>query len=704
MFVELAIVVAMLLVCWYRSFRPRSTNQLRPSYQSHCSTAGLCAGDYVVIGGGVAGLAAAAELLRRTDETCQIILIESGNDPQSASAAALLFEVGRRDRLLSFAPDLVRVPQELLLKGVRPTFLGGTPDVGYLAQRPWHYFQDEEVLLGTSSSGSGETLSAAKAKANRYRQLQYAAYPRGVGLGGTALLDWGIHLNSLWPSTPEAVPDAEKATFKSAMTCNEALLQWTRLPMRFPDVRNPLSWAFAEAVKTLKLAAPYLPSVSAPVKRGAVFPCYLYLDEDGRRLALPSAVLGDIAADELHRRLSVLTGYTAVDLDLAAQDGGEAEERGVRVIGVQVRLSRGGAGAVISIPVRKGVVVAAGALHSPRLLHRMSRYRAMRMLKPPSSTVPVRDALALPLIFSAVQAVSADSLNVRDAKSSAIWWLTQRGPYLTPLCDTVLSLPLPHIGPQAELRVVLFPFGGRDAARFKGMGWDIVLGTPLQAFTMLLIFHGIDGLEHMMTLDEEAPQPGVAHTRALCSHQTVCSLSEEVHRKVQDGFLAGIKECRRLTEAEPLASLALTPGFESTDFTLLVPSDASKAVRLAQLSRLPPSKRSARGKAELKQLLEWSHRVTATEWYMRRYVDTHAYWLGFASGSSEAFLASSSSTPCSSRVAGLQNVFVGDSSAVTTAHWSGVGKRDTLAAGSRSTCMDAAVRAVTELVKIRGQS
>ncbi|CAG9580113.1 conserved hypothetical protein [Leishmania major strain Friedlin] len=702
MFVEAVVLVVVLFIYWYVNFRPRSTNQLRPSYQSHHSTSSVPASDYVVIGGGAAGLAAAAELLRRTSEACHIVLIESGGDPQPASSAALLFEAGRRDRLLSFAPDLVRVPLEARLKGMHPTFLGGTPDEGYVAQRPCHFFQAEEALVAAPARAGGTTLAAAARKANRYLLLQYAPYPRGVGLGGTAQLDWGMHVNSLWPVTDEAVPGAENASSRTAQSSCEALPQWTRLPVRFPAVRNPLSWAFAEAAKALKLAAPYLPTTAVPVKRGVVFPCYLYLDEDGRRLALPSALLGDIATDTLHRRLSVLTGHTAVNVDVATQDGGESEERGVRVTGVQVRPSHGDAGAIVSIPVGKGVVVAAGALHSPRLLHKMAKHPALRVRKPPPSTVPVRDALALPLIFSAVPAVSADSFNARNARSTAMWWLTQRGPYLTPLCDTLLSLPLPHIAPQAELRVILFPFGGRDAARFKGMGWDTVLGTPLQAFTMLLIVHGIDGLEHAVALDTKASPPGAAHVRALCSHQAVCPLSEEVHRQVQNAFLAGIKECRRLSETPPLANLTLEPGVESTDFTLLVASDEAKAVRLAQLSRLPPSKHSARGKVELKELREWSRRVAATETYMRRYADAHAYWLGFASGSSETFLASSSSASCSSRVTGLRNVFVGDSSAVTTAEWSDVGKRDTLAAGSRSTSMDAAVRAATELVKSCG--
>ncbi|KAG5495394.1 hypothetical protein GH5_03055 [Leishmania sp. Ghana 2012 LV757] len=698
MFIAAAVSLAVFLVWWYLNVRPRSTNQRRPSYQSHRTAACLPAADYVVIGGGAAGLAAAAELLRRTEETSRVVLIESGGDPQPASAAAVLLQVGRRDRLLYFAPDLVRVPPMALRKGEHPTFLGSTPDEGYVAQRPWRCLDPGETLTAAPASEDRATSAITEARAIRHSLLHYAAYPRGVGLGGTAQLDWGMHLNSIWPVAAEATPAADNASSTTATSSKEALPQWTRLPVRFPAARNPLSWAFAEAVKTLKLAAPYLPTAYAPVERDAVFPLYLYLDEDGRRLALPSAVLGDIAPDMLHRRLSVLTGYTAVNFDLAAWEEGEAEGRGVRVVGVQVRPSRGRAGAITSIPVGKGVVIAAGVVQSPRLLHRVATHRALRVLKPLPSTVPLRDALALPLIFSAVQAVSADGINARDVKSTVMWWLTQRGPYLTPLCDTVLSLSLPHISPQAELRVVFFPFGGRDAARFKSMGWDTVLGTPLQAFTMLLVVQGIDGLEHRLAVDTEVSPPRVAGARALCSHQTVCSLSEEVHRKVQDAFLVGIKECRRLTEAEPLASLALEPGAESTDYTLLVSSDEAKAVRLAQLSRIPPSKRSLRGKTELKALLKWSRGVTVTECYMRRYIDAHAYWLGFASGSSEAFLASSS------RVAGLRNVFVGDGSAVTTAQWGGVGKRDTLAAGSRSTCMDAAVWAVTELVSSVEQS
>ncbi|KAG5470492.1 hypothetical protein LSCM1_01736 [Leishmania martiniquensis] len=698
MLIAVAVLLVVFLVWWYLNFRPRSTNQLRPSYQSYRTTVGLPAADYVVIGGGTAGLAAAAELLRRTD-TSHVVLVESGGDPQPASAGAFLFQLGRRDRLLLFAPDLVRVPPGALAKGARPTFLGFTADEGYLAQRPWQFLNAEEDLGEAPATRGRATAGAAEAKANRNFLLQYTPYPRGGGLGGTAQLDWGMHLSSIWPVVAEETSPTRDASPRASTSRDAAQPPWTRLPVRFAAVRNPLSWAFAESVKSSKRAAPYLPTASVPAKRETVYPLCLYLDSDGRRLASPSALLGDIAPDVVNRRLSVLTGYTAVNVDLAAEGDGEVMERGARAIGVQARPTRGDASATTSIPVRRGVVIAAGALQSPRLLHRVAMHGALRLPKPPPARVPLRDALALPLIFSAVHGVSADGFNTRDVKATVMWWLTQKGLYLTPLCDTVLSLSLPHISSQAELRVMFLPFGGRDAARFRSMGWDTVLGTPLQAFTMLLVFQGIDGLEHTLEVDKEVTPPGAAGARALCAHHTACSLPEKVHRMVQDAFLLGIKECRRLTQAKPLASLALRPGVESTDFTLLVPRDKAKAVRLAQLSRLPPSKLSARGKSELKALLEWSHSITETEWYMRRYVDAHAYWLGFASGSSEAFLASSSSATCSSRVDGLANVFVGDASAVTTAQWSGVGRRDTLAAGSRSTCMDTAVRAVAELMR-----
>ncbi|KAK7199698.1 FAD dependent oxidoreductase [Novymonas esmeraldas] len=699
MIVEAASIVAVLLICWYLNFRPRSTNQLRPPYQSHRTPASLPACDYVVVGGGAAGLAAAAELLRRTCEDSHILLVERGADAQSTNRASLLLEAGRRDRLLSFAPDLVRVPPEALPRGVQPTFLTGTPDEGRLARRPWHSSKAEESVVAALTGADGAGL----AKANRYRLLQYASYPRGVGLGGTAQLDWGVHLNSIWPTPGEGAADAcpvpeSRGSATSPTASHNVVAEaplWARLPVRLAFIRNPLSWAFAEAVKSLGLAAAHMPTPAAPVERGTVFPFYLCMDEDGRRLALPSAVLGGIAPDVLRRRLSVLTGYSVVDLDLEAPASVDGSSSGAAVARVTaVRVCRSGGGAEVSIPVGRGVLLACGALHSPRLLYRVAARGTTAVPRPPQATARLRDALALPLIFAAVPAVSADAFNARDAKATAMWWLTQRGPYLTPLTDTALSLSLPHISPEAEVRIVFFPFGGRDAARFKGMSWDTVLGTPLQAFTMLLVVHGIDGLEHTLALDEEAAPPGAARARALCPHEETRVLSAEVQRKVHSAFVAGIKECRRLSKTGPLASLALEPGAESTDFTLLVPHDEGKAVRLAQLARLSAAKRSARGKRELRELREWSRCVTGTEAYMHSYVDAHAYWLGFASGSSEPFLQSSTSA----RVAGLQNAVVGDTSAVTTAQWSGVGKRDSLAAGSRSTTMDAAVRAAGELV------
>lgn len=696
MLLAVAAFVVVFLVCWYLNFRPRSANQLRPFYRSCGSPKAVSACDYVVVGAGAAGLAAAASLLQRTPDHTHVLLVEGGHDPQSSSALSLLLSAGRRDRLLSFAPDLVHVPAEALPRGARPTFLGlSTPDEGYMAQRPWHFSAAEE------------------ARAHRYRLLQYTPFPRGAGVGGCGLLDWGLHLNSIWPSHDV---DTTSATTVAAVV-KTAL--WARLPVHFPAIRNPLSWAFAETVKTANLAPPHLPTPDAPVQRGTVFPAYLYLDKDGRRLAMPSAMLADFAPDVLRRRLSVLTGYKVVDVALVREDenrdnGDDSEVVGVengegvqegklrRVSGVWVRRSGSNATAATSKPqlihVARGVVISAGAVHSPQLLHDVAAAHQLTLPRPLPSSVPLRDALALPLVFSSMPALSADAFNSRDAKSSAMWWLTQRGPYLAPLADTVASLHLPSLGPHAELRMVLLPFGGRDAMRYKSMGWDTVLATPLQAYTMLLIVQGIDGLEHQLTLDASVAPPGAPHARALCPHSTSATLPDEVQRRVQEAFLRGIKECRRLSKADPLASLSLSPGVESIDFTLLVPCDEAKAVRLAQLSRQLPSKRTARNKAELHELLRWAKEQTATEAYMRRYVDAHAYWLGFASGSSQDFLAASPTS--SMRVAGFVNVVVGDTSAVTTEQWSGVGKRDTLAAGSRSTTMHAAEKAVAELLKV----
>ncbi|KPA84614.1 putative mitochondrial hypothetical protein [Leptomonas pyrrhocoris] len=693
MIIAIAAFVVVFLICWYLNFRPRSTNQLKPLYTSRSRPEKVQRCDYVVVGAGAAGLSAVAALLHQTSDDSHVLLIEGGPDPQPSSALTLLLSVGRRDRLLSFAPDLVRVPAEALPRGAKPTFMGlPTPDEGYQVQRPWHFSKVEEDKVAAAAAA---VTTAAESKANRYRLLQYTPLPRGVGVGGTGLLDWGMHLNSIWPAHDVASASAGPTT---------AL--WARVPVHFPALRNPLSWAFAETVKTAELAPPYLPTADAPVKHGTVFPAYLYLDKDGRRLAMPSAVLADIAPDVLRRRLSVLTGYTVVDVELenSAADKEREEEADIaekqrlrRVCGVCVR--RSGAPSTEkpqTILLTKGVVLSAGAVHSPQLLHDIVAAHNLTLPVPLPTSVPLRDAVALPLIFASMPAVSADSFNARDTKGAAMWWMTQRGPFLAPLGDTAASLPLPQIGPQAELRILLLPFGGRDATRFKSMGWDTVLATPLQAYTMLLIVQGIDGLQHQLTLNKTIAPPGAAHALGLCPHHPSPTLSEEVHRQVQEALLCGIKECRRLTKKHPLSSLSLHPGAESVDFTCLVPVDEAKAVRLAQLSRQMPSKRTARNKAELNELMLWARQQLMTEPYMRRYVDAHAYWLGFASGSSETFLASPSS---SMRVAGLENVVVGDASAVTAEQWSTVGKRDTLAAASRSTTMHAAEKAVTELVK-----
>ncbi|KPI90873.1 hypothetical protein ABL78_0106 [Leptomonas seymouri] len=709
MIAVIAAFVVVFLTCWCLNFRPRSTNQLKPPYQSCDRAESVPPCDYVVIGAGAAGLSAVATLLHQTPDDTHVTLIEGGTDPQSSSFLTLLLSAGRRDRLLSFAPDLVRIPAETLPGGAQPTFMGlHTPDEGYLAQRPWHFSKAEEKVATTAetsgsegaasapSAGAAVALTAAEAaKANRYRLLQYTPFPRGVGIGGTALLDWGMHLNSIWPAHDVA---PTPTGLKKAL--------WARTPVHFPAIRNPLSWAFAETVRDTKLVPPHLPTPDAPVERGTVFPAYLHLDKDGRRLAMPSALLADIAPDVLRRRLSVLTGHKVVGvaLDSEAKDKGsegETDNAGRKLRRVRgVCVCRSGATAaekLRTIPVARGVVVAAGAVHTPQLLHDIAAAHKLMPLRSLSNAVLLRDALALPLIFPSMPAISADAFNARDLKSSAMWWLTQRGPFLAPLGDTFASLRLPQIGPQAELRILLLPFGGRDAVRFKSMGWDTVLATPLQAYTMLLIVQGIDGLHHQLSLDKVVAIPGAAHARGLCPHNTAASLPAEVHRQVQEAFMLGIKECRCLTKESPLSSLSPSPGAESVDFTLLVPTDEAKAVRLAQLSRQMPSKRTARNKEELRELMQWSRKQLMTESYMRRYVDAHAYWLGFASGSSEMFLASPSS---SMRVAGLENMFVGDASAVTTEQWSGAGQRDTLAAGSRSTTMHVAEKAVAELVKV----
>lgn len=692
MLLELLSVVLAALALWYVQFRPRSAYNLRPAYVPVASVAAAATYDYVVVGGGPGGLAAARELLHQVAATGEtVLLVERGGDSAPASAMAAYAQSAFRDRLLSFAPDLVYLPSgSALIPGkLGPTVVGECVDEGAVSHRPFRRPPRKE-------DAADEATAAKEAAAHADETLFcYTAYPRGTGIGGTAQLGWGVHLPSIFsPRAGEGTGGEDQSSTSSSSP--SAARRWWQLPVALTGHRNPLSWAFAEAAASTVVKSRYMPTEWAPCAHDAVYPALLYLDVDGRRLPMAGALFDGVPAGQLGR-LSVLTRHAVTGASVSAG----------RVDALQCEHVRSGQSHVSTITVKKGVVFSAGAIQTPRILRRIFPTAG-------AARSQVRDVIALPMIFQAQGHISADTKNTRDAKGMALWLLAQRGQMLQPITDTIAALPVPELGPTAEMRLVLLPFGGRDRRRFYQLGWDRALGSFEEGATILMVLSGVDGLSHPLEVEPSTTAAGGARgtlakfrLRPLAcpdgegtpEEVAGTEMSSDLRAGVAAAFVKGMRACRELTGVAPLSHLIPArggsvdgeAGREAIDCSLLR-DDPAKALQLARLLHMPRLRQTSRMRRDAVTLLEWAYGRIHDDAYMRDYVAQHAYWLSFGSGSSESLL----STDKPFHVKGLSNAVVGDCSAVTAEQWALAGK-DTLAAGSISSAVEAGKMAAEAL-------
>ncbi|KEG13464.1 hypothetical protein DQ04_00991080 [Trypanosoma grayi] len=631
MLLEFVVTLAILMVYWLWQLQPTSAYVRRP-YKVVRGPLQDMHVDYVVIGAGPGGLAAAQCLLQHKRDT-SVLLIERGADPSVGGPGAAIVSLTQMHNFLSYSVDLV----------------GTSLDSGWCTHRPLH--NGAGCCSSSNSSNNGEKYDCDD-RSNDNASF-FAPYPRGCGVGGTSLMDWALYFQPI-PVVAEVVGAGE-----------------TDIPHRFTVGRSPLSWAFAESAATV-LKKKHLATLAEPFSRNSVMPGLLRLDTDGRRLPLSNYVLRAKSPMLTVVEKCEVTGFSFEDNDTISS------------VHCAVAGRR-----EFSVAVHKGVVLSAGVLGSARLLR--------QVFPKLQDCYTIRDAIAVPLIFQALPGLSDDRRNIRSTKAHAAWWTARRGPFLNPVCDTLAAVDVPSLGPQAEMVIFLLPFGGRDRTLFRRLGLDRTLGSFAEGFTMLMALKGVDKTFFVLgtDLEEDRESKQCAKEKKKYRDSVVSSpmseISPAVVQNVVAAFMEGIQLCRRIVAERPLGHFST--GEEAVDATLL--TDPARAVQYVQLMHTRPKKLSEQQRASASVTLECARESSRSSAYMEAYIHRHAVWLGFGSGSCGSLLASDESL----RVAGTQNLFIGDCAGVTEKMWKACGC-DTLRAGSVSTAMAMGTAAATELLSI----
>lgn len=684
-------LAATLVAIWLRRSKSRFNRRVAYRQLAPSAVAKLAA-DYVVIGGGPAGLAASRTLLESSPD-CVVVLVEAGADPLPSSAAGAALQRHKVSRHLLFQPLQLSIPSGVCLTSVRGyQAVKGERDWSAMARRP----------LREAGASAKEEL----------QMLSYSAYPQGRMLGGTAGLSWQLELPSVFRIA--AGRDVEERT-------------WASMPARLQSsALHPLTWAFTKALCTLGLKD-VTPAPSPKARRrceaqdedarsaflevqkgpGAVWRPHLNMDEDWCALPVSSVLLDGMTVGAL-ARLHVLTGYQVTDFEM---DDGAADRcvKGITCQRTCVGPRSSKEGSEVCLAVLRGVVVTAGMRGSPLLLRQMATRLSSSLSDAVFECANCRDAMAVPLLYKAHKGVTVDehlqSSHILSFLRSLILGASPLA--FTPFTEVVSCVPVKECGPRAKLFIFMLPFGGRNDCLLFKLGIDRLLGTYQHAAVFLLVLTGVDGLSHridMTTRESEtaAGDPAKLKRRFERVHAFPFSVSAaptvglQIKANVQKAFIKGIRLCRDAARTPPLSLLLQGDGEqEALDYSLLH-KEPSKAVRLAQLMHIPSRKLTAKMKQEVVELVKWGREISVEEGYLREYVCNHCRWLGFGSGSSEGFLEEAAKGKRNFFVKGIKNVVVGDCSAVREEDWVRSG-RNALVAGSASTAIDAGCAAAQQL-------
>ncbi|EPY32285.1 hypothetical protein AGDE_08769 [Angomonas deanei] len=491
--------------------------------------------DYVVVGGGAAGLSAAGELLT-SDPQGTVLVIERGKDYTPVSLYRKVMHLFSTMPLLSFYTDSIAIPPGAL-PGNSAGLVNAKHVSPYVVRRP---LRERKV---TDDSSKGEEYKTKE------ELLLYTPFPRGLGVGGTSLLDWSISFESVLEGTAAS----------------------SRLTIRTPPVFSPIGQAFVETVKHNGLDRDV---------GECVFPCDMHVDSSGRKHPLTN-VLAGLSPQQL-RRLTVLTHATVKDFSVE-----EGHNTGTfRVSKVRCVSSSCGS---LTVAVSKGVVLSAGIVHSPRLLCRLQKSIQPSFVLP--TVLQARDALVIPLVFKCYNGLTYDKVNTQTLQNLLAWVCAQKGALLHPLCDCLCTLYVNTPAGRVPMKLVVVPFGGRDARQYYSMGWDRSLASYPQAFTILLVLEDTASLrlEFNTEISEASKEwfQGKGVTPLLCEDRSVLSGKEK--EQILSIFQSGIRKVRKIIQEPPISHFCF--GSESVDFTLLE-EDPAKAVKLAKLVHTPLKKYS----------------------------------------------------------------------------------------------------------------
>lgn len=622
MIVEVILAVVLCGVYWY--FNVRIPSAHRRLVQVTASTAVASTWDYVIVGGGVSG-AAAARAVAVKDPNSRVLLIERGGLHEGGMVAAPAFTL-----------DLVGTDVDARI---------------------------HQCAAFPLESGHRGTNTDATAPAT-------VPYAMGRCLGGTQQLDWSLVFEPLSDAVRRRCP-------RSAFAHGVSLYERMRVQhSSFAVCRSPLSWAFAEAAKFHKsVTGCFLPGVSSGeisdpngepqplLTAGHVSPHVLWMEPKyGTRPNLSRYLLDDVSRQRPGGPVAVLLHGVVVAL-----------EGGPRAVTHVV--CRDALGGLIRIPVSRSVILCAGNFGSCHLA-----LRSALLPKREWPKFPLCDAVCVPLLYQAKPGLSDDILNTQSIKQIFAWYVASRGSLLNCVADTSILMKSER-HPGGTLLVTLVPCGGYQTHRFAKMGLSRALGVFQEALMFNIAIHQLPP-PAAVEIDPPVPDAGDDNsekvekrgvsTSSISSFSFVSSTMRSltidpmspdaaVTGVIRDMLIEGISLCRELVAGDgPLKALSTQK--EALDTTLFPDESEGKAacrVLYGKLSSATKQKQKMLDPHLIARIRDRAVEVATSREYLEQYVTRHSRFAGFACGS-----LADAVEPHGFRLKGTDNVFVGDSSSV----------------------------------------